>query len=107
PVTAEPYAIDQWLADEAKARLTEAFACATSVVINAIGNVPGTEDRCAISGQYVSAVTQMISLFFLIIRRPPTSTLFPYTTLFRSRRRTDARTRHAAANRAQKENPHR
>src|SRR5437879_7355529 len=23
--------------------------------------------------------------FFLIIRRPPTSTLFPYTTLFRSR----------------------
>src|SRR5688572_30851729 len=24
------------------------------------------------------------SLFFLIIRRPPTSTLFPYTTLFRS-----------------------
>src|SRR5437868_12666343 len=26
--------------------------------------------------------------FFLIIRRPPTSTLFPYTTLFRSRLRT-------------------
>src|SRR5438876_7737639 len=25
-----------------------------------------------------------ISLFFLIIRRPPRSTLFPYTTLFRS-----------------------
>src|SRR5205823_13018557 len=24
-------------------------------------------------------------LFFLITRRPPTSTLFPYTTLFRSR----------------------
>src|ERR1022692_867670 len=26
----------------------------------------------------------MISLFFLMIRRPPRSTLFPYTTLFRS-----------------------
>src|SRR5687768_17895079 len=26
----------------------------------------------------------MISFFFLIIRRPPRSTLFPYTTLFRS-----------------------
>src|SRR5438132_3254398 len=26
-------------------------------------------------------------LFFLIIRPPPRSTLFPYTTLFRSRRR--------------------
>src|SRR3712207_8135103 len=25
-------------------------------------------------------------MFFLMIRRPPTSTLFPYTTLFRSRR---------------------
>src|SRR5437763_3686311 len=26
-------------------------------------------------------------IFFLMIRRPPRSTLFPYTTLFRSRRR--------------------
>src|SRR3712207_4640422 len=26
----------------------------------------------------------MISIFFLMIRRPPRSTLFPYTTLFRS-----------------------
>src|SRR5438046_6769610 len=37
--------------------------------------------------------------FFLLIRRPPRSTLFPYTTLFRSRRcRTpgaSARARHA------------
>src|SRR3989442_8593677 len=28
-----------------------------------------------------------ILFFFLMIRRPPRSTLFPYTTLFRSRRR--------------------
>src|SRR5437899_10640701 len=28
--------------------------------------------------------------FFLMIRRPPRSTLFPYTTLFRSRRRPGA-----------------
>src|SRR5437660_8699792 len=28
--------------------------------------------------------------FFLMIRRPPRSTLFPYTTLFRARRRADA-----------------
>src|SRR3712207_8736037 len=28
----------------------------------------------------------MITLFFLMIRRPPRSTLFPYTTLFRSHR---------------------
>src|SRR6266853_5819079 len=29
----------------------------------------------------------LFSFFFLMIRRPPRSTLFPYTTLFRSRRR--------------------
>src|SRR3712207_7220951 len=28
----------------------------------------------------------VICFFFLMIRRPPRSTLFPYTTLFRSRR---------------------
>src|SRR6202451_4833565 len=28
--------------------------------------------------------TQFFSFFFLMIRRPPRSTLFPYTTLFRS-----------------------
>src|SRR3712207_8297719 len=27
----------------------------------------------------------LLTLFFLMIRRPPRSTLFPYTTLFRSR----------------------
>src|SRR2546422_6317960 len=31
-----------------------------------------------------SATTQSLSFFFLMIRRPPRSTLFPYTTLFRS-----------------------
>src|SRR5260370_26589598 len=33
--------------------------------------------------------------FFLMIRRPPRSTLFPYTTLFRSLRRRQARRRDA------------
>src|SRR5690606_40925596 len=32
-------------------------------------------------------VPPLFSLFFLRTRRPPRSTLFPYTTLFRSRRR--------------------
>src|SRR5690348_18008447 len=32
----------------------------------------------------VSRVTLFIVFFFLMIRRPPRSTLFPYTTLFRS-----------------------
>src|SRR5205807_9533216 len=30
------------------------------------------------------ASTDLFSVFFLMIRRPPRSTLFPYTTLFRS-----------------------
>src|SRR6266581_5356640 len=30
---------------------------------------------------------QLFFVFFLMIRRPPRSTLFPYTTLFRPRRR--------------------
>src|SRR3712207_9491268 len=32
------------------------------------------------------AVSFVDAFFFLMIRRPPRSTLFPYTTLFRSRR---------------------
>src|SRR5689334_23503746 len=34
--------------------------------------------------------------FFLMIRRPPRSTLFPYTTLFRSERDDDGRVDHRA-----------
>src|SRR5882762_7024454 len=37
-------------------------------------------------GQAVYACTKAGIFFFLRIRRPPRSTLFPYTTLFRSQR---------------------
>src|SRR5258705_212609 len=48
-----------------------------------------TNVRFHVSGaQYVSGNSQVVatnvSSFFLMIRRPPRSTLFPYTTLFRS-----------------------
>src|SRR5437899_5051147 len=33
---------------------------------------------------YVSSIPHLCLFFFLMIRRPPRSTLFPYTTLFRS-----------------------
>src|SRR2546427_4106968 len=33
---------------------------------------------------YFSFASQLLFFFFLMIRRPPRSTLFPYTTLFRS-----------------------
>src|SRR6266480_7250760 len=35
-----------------------------------------------------SSLSLVFSFFFLMIRRPPRSTLFPYTTLFRFRRAT-------------------
>src|SRR5215470_18769483 len=36
---------------------------------------------------FISLVLFAVFFFFLMIRRPPRSTLFPYTTLFRSRSR--------------------
>src|SRR2546430_7379251 len=35
--------------------------------------------------KFISSLAWRKSFFFLMIRRPPRSTLFPYTTLFRSR----------------------
>src|SRR3712207_7489744 len=42
----------------------------------------------------------MFLFFFLMIRRPPRSTLFPYTTLFRSESR-DSQRHHRGQNRCQ------
>src|SRR5947207_14825911 len=50
---------------------------------------------CLITSIYISLVVYIIYdlltifFFFLMIRRPPRSTLFPYTTLFRSHRSGD------------------
>src|SRR5947209_9200085 len=40
-------------------------------------------------GLPITSSSTFMSFFFLIIRRPPRSTLFPYTTLFRSLVRLD------------------
>src|SRR5688572_33298755 len=40
----------------------------------------------------LSTYSLCVIFFFLMIRRPPRSTLFPYTTLFRSHREADRRT---------------
>src|SRR2546425_5319238 len=55
-------------------------------------------------------IAHSIHIFFLMIRRPPRSTLFPYTTLFRSGQHPRRGTRGAAARRAalaQQPRPHR
>src|SRR6266571_1632567 len=41
-------------------------------------------------GGAIRAVFIVVLFFFLMIRRPPRSTLFPYTTLFRAPRQCDA-----------------
>src|SRR3954470_25084532 len=48
-----------------------------------------------------NAQTETVVFFFLMIRRPPRSTLFPYTTLFRSRPRRSWRHRRARQQRRQ------
>src|SRR5258708_20798027 len=37
-----------------------------------------------VSSRLIAAIPFLLLFFFLMIRRPPRSTLFPYTTLFRS-----------------------
>src|SRR6478735_9071804 len=50
-----------------------------------VDHVVGRDQRLlVVSGRFRSVV--VLFVFFLMIRRPPRSTLFPYTTLFRSRR---------------------
>src|SRR6266581_8490718 len=49
----------------------------------------------------------LVFFFFLMIRRPPRSTLFPYTTLFRSPRRSCAGSRRSAARPAPRSPPRR
>src|SRR2546430_3330658 len=45
-----------------------------------------TQLRHFSSRSYPPTMPHFCSFFFLMIRRPPRSTLFPYTTLFRSHR---------------------
>src|ERR1039458_3747800 len=45
---------------------------------------PPTTRRTRAANQNVSGRGGIVFYFFLMIRRPPRSTLFPYTTLFRS-----------------------
>src|SRR5439155_25551041 len=53
--------------------------------------IPLSSNTISITHHHVTCLSPTlafpISFFFLMIRRPPRSTLFPYTTLFRSRRR--------------------
>src|SRR5207244_10726260 len=45
------------------------------------------EHSTSLSSRLPILPSSLLSSFFFILRRPPSSTLFPYTTLFRSRPR--------------------
>src|SRR2546430_7770074 len=55
------------------------------------------ENIAAVSDVIVRMEFDEFEIFFLMIRRPPRSTLFPYTTLFRSAHRSQRRRRRRAA----------
>ena len=46
-----PYSMDEWRADAATGRLTEAFACGTAAVITSVGMVRGRDGEFAMSGE--------------------------------------------------------
>jgi branched-chain amino acid aminotransferase len=45
-----PYSMDEWRADAATGRLTEAFACGTAAVITSVGTVRGRDSEFAVRG---------------------------------------------------------
>src|SRR5258707_794255 len=57
----------------------------------------GSSDSLVFSELFHSLAPRPLAFFFLMIRRPPRSTLFPYTTLFRSAHDRKAACRAAAA----------
>ena len=50
----------------------------------AVGDVPGPTPNGALLERIIDHLLERARVFFLMIRRPPRSTLFPYTPLFRS-----------------------
>jgi branched-chain amino acid aminotransferase len=59
-VREEPYAIDQWRADAASGRLTEAFACGTAAVVTPIGRVVEEGGAFDIGGGDTGQTTQRL-----------------------------------------------
>ena len=67
-VREEPYSIDQWKADAASGRLTEAFACGTAAVVTPIGTVKGKGFENRIGSGEAGPVTTRLKTALLDIQ---------------------------------------
>ena len=67
-VREEPYSIDQWKADAASGRLTEAFACGTAAVVTPIGKVRGKGFDAVIGSGEAGPVTTRLKTALLDIQ---------------------------------------
>lgn len=68
-VREEPYAIDQWRADAASGKLTEAFACGTAAVVTPIGKVASPEGEFRIGAGGPGQTTLRIKQKLVDIQR--------------------------------------
>src|SRR6266542_224743 len=60
--------------------------CVTELMILGLDCMSISSLCCFIFVHHKVSLSTIYFFFFLLLRRPPRSTLFPYTTLFRSRR---------------------
>jgi len=68
-VAEAPYSIEQWRADAASGRLTEAFACGTAAVVTPIGSVVDGTDRFTIGSGATGQLTQSLNDALVAIQR--------------------------------------
>src|SRR5215475_5125852 len=59
-------------------------ACKKKQAIGGTAVVTGLHTHSEFAERAAAMIADLACFFFLMIRRPPRSTLFPYTTLFRS-----------------------
>jgi branched-chain amino acid aminotransferase len=68
-VREEQYGIDQWQADAASGKLTEAFACGTAAVVTSIGQVRGRHRNITLGNGEAGQVTERLKTALVDIQR--------------------------------------
>jgi branched-chain amino acid aminotransferase len=68
-VREEPYSLEQWRADAASGRLTEAFACGTAAVVTPIGKVLGAHGEFMIGNGTAGQTTERLRTELVSIQR--------------------------------------